>query len=105
MTYQKRQRTSQPVEAVKAVRQNADVGLHALFATNGKGFVFDIPLVGLSGGALNVEKDSPVTIELEAMGAENKFGYTMMYVNFPLLPKIECNVNDAVLIYFVQRLF
>ena len=76
------------VEAVNAVRQNADVGLQAIFATNGKGFIFDVPLVGLSGGTLNVEKDSPVTIELEAMGAENKFGYTMMYINFPMLPKI-----------------
>lgn len=76
------------VEAVKAVRTNADVGLHALFATNNKGFIFDIPLVSLGGGSLSVEKDNPITIELEASGAENKFGYTMLYVNFPLLPKI-----------------
>lgn len=76
------------VQAVQAVRNNADVGLYAIFATNGKGFIFDAPLVGLSGGTLNVEKDSPITVELEASGAENKFGYTLMYVNFPLLPNI-----------------
>lgn len=76
------------VQAVNAVRQNADVGLFAIFATKLKGFIFDIPLVGLSGGTLNVEKDNPITLELEASGAENKFGYTMMYVNFPLLPKV-----------------
>ena len=76
------------VQAVEAVRKNADVGLYALFATKGKGLIFDIPLVGLGGGTLNVEKDNPITLELEAMGAENKFGYTMMYVNFPLLPKV-----------------
>ncbi len=74
------------VQAVNAVRQNADVGLFAIFATKLKGFIFDIPLVGLSGGTLNVEKDNPITLELEASGAENKFGYTMMYVNFPVLP-------------------
>ena len=76
------------VQAVNAVRQNADVGLFAIFATKLKGFIFDIPLVGLSGGTLNVEKDNPITLELEASGAENKFGYTMMYVNFPVLPKV-----------------
>ncbi|HHV6356579.1 TPA: phage tail tube protein [Haemophilus influenzae] len=76
------------VKAIEAVRKNADVGLYALFATKQKGFIFDIPLVGLSGGTLNVEKDNPITLELEASGAENKFGYTMMYVNFPSLPKV-----------------
>ena len=76
------------VQAVDAVRRNADVGLYALFATKQKGFIFDIPLVGLGGGTLNVEKDNPITLELEASGAENKFGYTMMYVNFPVLPKV-----------------
>lgn len=76
------------VQAVNAVRQNANVGLFAIFATKLKGFIFDIPLVGLSGGTLNVEKDNPITLELEASGAENKFGYTMMYVNFPVLPKV-----------------
>ena len=76
------------VQAVEAVRKNADVGLCTVFATNQKGFIFDIPLVGLSGGTLNVEKDNPITLELNANGAENKFGYTMMYINFPVLPKI-----------------
>ena len=76
------------VQAVNAVRQNADVGLFAIFASKLKGFIFDIPLLGLSGGTLNVEKDKPITLELEASGAENKFGYTMMYVNFPVLPKV-----------------
>lgn len=76
------------VQAIEAVRKNADVGLYALFATKQKGFIFDIPLVGLGGGTLNVEKDNPITLELEASGAENKFGYTMMYVNFQVLPKV-----------------
>lgn len=76
------------VKAVEAVRNNADVGLTQIYATQGKGFLFDIPLVSLGGGSLNVEKDNPITLELEAMGAENKYGYTMMYINFPVLPKI-----------------
>lgn len=76
------------IEAIKAVRNNVDVGLTSIFANDSKGFIFDIPLIGLKGGTINVEKDSPITIELEAMGAENQFGYTLMYINFPLLPKI-----------------
>ena len=76
------------VDAVKAVRNNADAGLYMLFATNNKGFIFDVPLVGLGGGALSVEKDNPITLQLDANGAENDFGYTMMYISFPVLPKI-----------------
>lgn len=76
------------VEAVKAVRENADVNLTQIYAKDGKGFIFDMPLVGLGGGTLNVEKDNPVMIDLEANGAENKWGYTLMYVSFPLLPKV-----------------
>lgn len=76
------------VEAVKAVRNNADVGLHTIFARANAGFLFDFPLVGLGGGAINVEKDQPITISLEANGAENEHGYTCMYVNFPYLPTV-----------------
>lgn len=76
------------VKAVEAVRKNSEVGLTQIYATQGKGFIFDIPLVSLGGGTLNVEKDNPITLELEASGAENQFGYTMMYINFPMLPKI-----------------
>lgn len=74
------------VQAVQAVRQNADVGLFTIFAKANAGFMFDIPLVGLGGGQVKVEKDNPITLSLEANGAENEFGYTAMYVNFHYLP-------------------
>lgn len=74
------------VQAIQAVRQNADVGLFTIFAKANAGFMFDIPLVGLGGGQVKVEKDNPITISLEANGAENEFGYTAMYVNFHYLP-------------------
>lgn len=76
------------VAAVKAVRANADVGLSVIGASKNSGFVFDIPLLGLGGGRLNVEKDAPITVPLETAGAQNKNGYTLMYVAFPYLPSI-----------------
>ena len=74
------------VAAVQAVRNNADVGFYSICAQRNSGFVFDIPLLGLSGGRLNVEKDQPITLPLETAGAQNKNGYTMLYEYFPYLP-------------------
>lgn len=76
------------VAAVKAVRQNADVGLSVIAAARNGGFIFDIPLLGLGGGRLNVEKDAPIMVPLEPAGAENINGYTMLYQVFPYLPTV-----------------
>lgn len=76
------------VAAVKAVRANADVGLSVIGAAKNAGFIFDIPLLGLGGGRLNVEKDAPITVPLEPAGAENANGYTMLYEVFSYLPNL-----------------
>ena len=76
------------ISAVRAVRQNADVGLSIIGASKNAGFVFDIPLLGLGGGRLNVEKDAPITVPLEPAGAENANGYTMFYESFSYLPNV-----------------
>lgn len=76
------------VSAVRAVRNNADVGLSVIGASSNAGFVFDIPLLGLGGGRLNVEKDAPITVPLEPTGAENANGYTMFYEAFSYLPNV-----------------
>lgn len=76
------------VAAVKAVRANADVGLSIIGASKNSGFIFDIPLLGLGGGRLNVEKDAPITVPLEPAGAENPNGYTMLYEAFSYLPNL-----------------
>lgn len=76
------------VSAVKAVRQNADIGLSVISASKNAGFVFDIPLLGLGGGRLSVEKDAPITVPLEPAGAENPKGYTMLYEAFSYLPNV-----------------
>lgn len=76
------------IDAQLAVRNYSDVGLNAIFAKKQAGYLFDIPLLGLGGGNNSVEKDNPITTELEIQGAENKNGYTLMYINYPYLPKI-----------------
>lgn len=76
------------VEAVKAVRNNADVAMNIIATQDNKGVVFDMPLIGLGGGRIGVEKDAPITIPLEASGAENKLGYTMLSVFFSYLPNV-----------------
>jgi hypothetical protein len=76
------------VSAVKAVRANSDISLSVIGAARNSGFVFDIPLLGLGGGRLNVEKDAPITVPLETSGAENANGYTMLYETFAYLPNL-----------------
>lgn len=76
------------VDAQLAVRNYSDVGLNAIFAKEQAGYLFDIPLLGLGGGNNTVEKDNPITTSLEIQAAENKNGYTLMYINYPYLPKV-----------------
>lgn len=76
------------VAAVGAVRSNADVAINLITAQNNKAVVFDVPLVSLGGGRLNVEKDAPITLPLEASGAENAAGYTMLSTFLPYVPNV-----------------
>lgn len=74
------------VAAVAAVRNNSDVALNLIGARSNKGFVFDMPLISLGGGRLNVEKDAPIMIPLEANAAECPAGYTLLSTFFCYLP-------------------
>lgn len=74
------------VAAVEAVRNNSDVTMDIAIAKNNAGILFDIPLLSLGDGRLNVEQDQPITLPLEQNAAESAFGYTMLMMNFPYLP-------------------
>lgn len=76
------------VEAIRAVRNNADVGFNAIGVRDNAGWVFDIPLLSLGGGRAAVEKDTPIMLPLEKMGAENEFGYTLLTCWFGYLPDV-----------------
>lgn len=76
------------VEAVRAVRRNADVGFSVILASENTGMIYDIPLLGLGGGRSNVEKDQAIKIPLEPQAAENENGYTLLLNIFPYLPSV-----------------
>jgi len=76
------------VTATSAVRNNADVTIDVVIAKQNAGMVFDLPLISLGGGLNKVEKDKPITIPIDAMGAQSKFGHTMIYQNFAYLPNV-----------------
>lgn len=76
------------IAATQAVRNNADVGIYAIFARENGGFIFDVPLLSLGGGRVSVEKDNPITIPLDTNGAENSFGHTLLTEFFAYLPTL-----------------
>jgi hypothetical protein len=76
------------IEAVQAVRNNADVSLDLAIVKNNAGLVWDVPLIGLGDGRLNVEQDNPITLPLNTDAAESKFGYTLQLTDFAYLPAL-----------------
>lgn len=76
------------VAATQAVRNNADVGLYAITAARNAGMIYDVPLLSLGGGRINVEKDNPITVPLDTNGAESKFGHTLLIEFFHYLPNL-----------------
>lgn len=74
------------VAALRAIRANADLAYNIIAAANNAGFVFDIPLMGVAGGRLNIALNQAVKIPLEPAGAQNAAGYTMSSTWFEYLP-------------------
>lgn len=74
------------VEAVRAIRNNADVGFSVIKAFDNYGIVWDQPLISLGGGRINVTKDDPITIPLDTTAAQSDYGHTLYYGYFPYLP-------------------
>lgn len=74
------------VDAVAAVRDNTDITIDLVMVKDNAGILLDIPLLALGDGRLNVEKDKPIMLPLNLMGAESSFGHSMLYQNFPYLP-------------------
>lgn len=74
------------VAAVEAVRNNADVTFDIILAQENAGMVYDLPLISLGDGRLNVTKDAAIKVPLETAAAEGPAGYTLGVVNFAYLP-------------------
>ncbi len=76
------------VAAVQAVRNNANVALSVISASVNSAFIFDIPLLSLGGGRVNVEKDAAITVPVDTSGAECPAGYTMLSSFLPYVPDV-----------------
>lgn len=75
-------------KAVAAIRANTDVTLDVVLYKKNAGLVFDIPVMNLGGGRLNVEKDKAIMIPVDGMGSESSFGHTMLFQAFAYLPSV-----------------
>jgi hypothetical protein len=81
------------ITSVQAVRNNTDITLDVIMVKNGHAMVFDLPLVTLGDGRVNVTKDEPITLPLSFDAASasrhgDGFDYTAMWVFFDGLPAL-----------------
>lgn len=79
------------VTAVQAVRNNSSVTLDMIFAKGNQGIAYDMPLIGLGDGRLNVEIDQPITLPLNADAASGEdiatgLDHTLAITYFYYLP-------------------
>ena len=72
--------------AVSAIRNSADVTFDLIAAQANAGFVFDLPLLTLGNGRINVTKDQAITLPVSMDAAKGTMGYTAGYTNFAYLP-------------------
>lgn len=76
----------QNIAAPRSIREDADASFSIIGGYANKGFVFDMPLLTISGGALTIEKDAPIMLPIEPQAVECEHGYTLLYQAFPYLP-------------------
>jgi len=79
------------IAAVRAIERNADVSFDMALVLDNKGVIFDIPLLSLGDGRINVTKDEPIMlpVSLEAgSGAkiDSALNYTLGLQFFDYLP-------------------
>lgn len=79
------------VAATQAVRNNASVTLDVSFVKDNTGIVFDLPLISLGDGRLNVEIDQPITLPLTTDAASGQdvdanLDHTLLITYFDYLP-------------------
>lgn len=76
------------ITAVQAVRNNSDVTVDFALVKNNAGMVWDVPLITLGEGRLNVEQDQPIMLPLSTDAAKGSTGSTLSLNFFPYLPTL-----------------
>lgn len=81
------------VAAIETIRANADVGLFLIAVKENSGMVFDVPLVGVGSGQLEIEVDEPVMLPLEmeagtAAKIDRALDFTIGFSIFDALPNL-----------------
>jgi hypothetical protein len=79
--------------AVAAVKTNPDCSVDVAMVENyngsGTGWLFDVPLLMISGGQSKVEKDKPVTIDVNLDAAAHAtLNHTLVAVRYAYLPQL-----------------
>jgi hypothetical protein len=75
--------------AIDAVQNNSDVTLDFALCKNNAGIIYDVPLLTLGNGRLQVEKDQPIKIPLSFNAAQHGTLNTSLLVNvFDYLPTL-----------------
>lgn len=74
--------------AVGAIRNNSDITLDFAIVKANKGLLFDLPLIALGDGRLEVEQDEAITLPLETNAAESVYGHTLLMASFSYLPDL-----------------
>lgn len=76
------------IAGVQAVRNNADITLDFVLLKAQTGLLFDIPLLALGNGELDVKQDQAITLPLDTTAAQSSFGWTLLFQSFEYLPAI-----------------
>lgn len=71
-----------------AITDGADVGFNIQIASENRGITFDVPLVGLGGGELDIPDNESIKMPLDSQAGVCANGYTMSASFFPYLPDV-----------------
>lgn len=71
-----------------AVRNNEDITIDLALVRKNAGLLFDIPLLSLGNGRLNVQAGQKIQLPLDISAAESAAGYTFLINVFDYLPNV-----------------
>lgn len=76
------------VAAIAAIKSNAQLTFHVIYAQDNGAIAFDVPSLGLSGGKPNVVKDKPIMLPVTTGAYESAFGTTASVTFFEYVPTV-----------------